>query len=178
MIWEIDPAHSTVEFAVKHMMVTTVKGRFKDVSGRIKVDDDNPLASSVSATIQTASIDTGQEQRDTHLRSADFFDAAQYPTITFTSKGIEQLGDDHYKVTGDLTMHGVTREVPLDVTFEGEIHDMQGKRRASYSMTTTINRKDFGLNWNVALESGGWLVSDAVKIAIEVEVIEAVPAAV
>jgi polyisoprenoid-binding protein YceI len=177
MIWEIDPAHSTVEFAVKHMMVTTVKGRFKDVSGRIEVDDDNPLASRVSATIQTASIDTGQEQRDTHLRSADFFDAAQYPTITFVSKSVEQLGDDHYKVTGDLTTHGVTREVPLDVTFEGEIHDMQGKRRASYSMTTTINRKDFGLNWNVALESGGWLVSDAVKIAIEVEVIEAVPAA-
>ncbi|HEX6820169.1 MAG TPA: YceI family protein [Ktedonobacterales bacterium] len=178
MIWEIDPTHSTVEFTVKHMMVTTVKGRFKDVSGRIEVDDNNPLASSVTATIQTASIDTGQEQRDAHLRSADFFDAAQYPTLTFTSKAIEQLGDDHYKVIGDLTMHGVTREVPLDVTFEGEIRDLQGKRRASYSMTAAINRKDFGLNWNVALESGGWLVSETVKIAIEVEVIEAVPATV
>ncbi len=176
MIWEIDPAHSTVEFAVKHMMVTTVKGRFKKVSGRIEVDDDNPLASTVNATIETASVDTGQDQRDTHLRSPDFFDAAQYPTITFASKRIEPLGDDHYRVTGDLTMHGVTREVPLDVTFEGEIRDLQGKRRASYSMQTSINRKDFGLNWNVALESGGWLVSDAVKIAIDAEVIEAVPA--
>src|SRR5579885_1293192 len=110
MIWEIDSTHSTVEFAVKHMMVTTVKGRFKDASGRIEVDDDHPLASKVSATIQTASIDTGQEQRDAHLRGADFFDAAQYPTINFTSKRIEQLGEDHYTVTGDLTLHGVIRE--------------------------------------------------------------------
>jgi polyisoprenoid-binding protein YceI len=176
MTWEIDPAHSTVEFAVKHMMVTTMKGHFKQFSGRIEVNDENPIASSVSATIQTASIDTGQEQRDAHLRSADFFDAEQYPTLTFASKRIEQLGDDHFRLTGDLTLHGVTREVPLDVTFEGEVRDMQGKRRASYSLQTSINRKDFGLNWNVALESGGWLVSETVKIAIEAQVIEVVPA--
>jgi polyisoprenoid-binding protein YceI len=176
MIWEIDPAHSTVEFAVKHMMVTTVKGRFKQFSGRIEVNDENPLVSSVTATIQTASIDTGQEQRDAHLRSADFFDVAQYPTIAFTSKRIEQLGEDRYRLIGDLTLHSATREVPLEVTFEGEVRDMQGKRRASYTLETSINRKDFGLNWNVALESGGWLVSETVKIAIEAQVIEVVPA--
>jgi polyisoprenoid-binding protein YceI len=176
MLWEIDNAHSMVEFAVKHMMITTVKGRFIKFSGTVELDEANPSAAEISGSIDVASIDTGQEPRDAHLRSPDFFDAARYPTITFSGKRVESLGGDRYRLIGDLTIHGVTREVPLEVTVEGQIKDMQGRRRASYALQTTISRKEFGLNWNVALESGGWLVSDAVKIAIEAQLIAAVPA--
>lgn len=177
MIWEIDSAHSTVEFSVKHMMITTVRGRFTKFSGKIEMDEANPLSAKVTGSIDAASIDTGQEQRDAHLRSPDFFDVATYPTLDFTSKSVERVGEDRYRLVGDLTIHGVTREVALEVTYEGEVKDLQGKRRASYALQTSINRKDFGLNWNVALESGGWLVSDTIKINIEAAVVAAVPAA-
>jgi polyisoprenoid-binding protein YceI len=172
MAWEIDAAHSLVEFSVKHMMVSTVKGRFGQYSGVLDLDEPNPHDSKVDVTIQTGSIDTHDPNRDAHLRSADFFDAEKYPTITFKSTTVEKLSDEEYRVTGDLTMHGVTREVPLQVTLEGQTKDMQGKRRAGFSIRTAVNRKDFGLNWNVALEAGGVLVGEKVNINIEAEVIE------
>jgi polyisoprenoid-binding protein YceI len=177
MAWELDSAHTQVEFTVKHMMVTTVRGRFTTFGGVLDLDEQHPNASSVNITIQAASVDTGQEGRDTHLRSADFFDVVQYPTITFVSKRFESLGGERYRVTGDLTIHGVTREVPLEVDVEGPIKDMQGKRRAAFSIRGEISRKEFGLNWNVALESGGWLVSDKVALVVEAEAVENVPVA-
>lgn len=178
MTHTIDASHSHIDFSVKHMMVSTVKGRFKSFSGEVEIDDANPTASKVDVTIETASIDTGAEQRDGHLRSADFFDAEKYPTITFTSKKVEPLGDDKYRVTGDLTVHGVTREIPLEITREGVAQNMYGKQVQAFSAALSISRKDFGLEWNVALESGGWLVSDQVKVSLDIEAVEKVAAAV
>ncbi len=177
MAYTIDPSHSLIEFSVKHMMVTTVKGRFKNFSGEVNIDEANPSASTVNVTIETASIDTGAEQRDAHLRGADFFDAEKYPAITFTSKKIEALGNERYRVTGDLTIHGVTREIPLEITREGVAKNPYGKQVQAFSTAFTLSRKDFGLEWNVALESGGWLVSDQVKISLEIEALEKVAAA-
>ncbi|HEU0026104.1 MAG TPA: YceI family protein [Ktedonobacterales bacterium] len=173
MAYTIDSNHTLIEFSVKHMMVTTVKGRFKRFGGEVHIDEAQPDASKVDVTIETASIDTGAEPRDNHLRGADFFDAEKYPTITFTSKRVEPLGDERYRVLGDLTIHGVTREIPLEITREGVTKTMQGKQLQAFSAAFTINRKDFGLEWNVALENGGWLVSDQIKISLEVEVVEA-----
>lgn len=172
MTHTIDASHSLIEFSVKHMMVTTVKGRFKNFSGDVEIDATNPAASKVDVTVETASIDTGSEQRDAHLRGADFFDAEKYPTITFTSKKVEPLGDDKYRVIGDLTAHGVTRELPLEITREGVAKNMYGKEVQAFSAALAISRKDFGLEWNVALENGGWLVSDQVKISLEIEAVE------
>lgn len=172
MAYTIDASHSLVEFSVKHMMVTTVRGRFKQFSGEIEIDEANPANSKVDVLIDTASVDTGSEQRDGHLRSGDFFESEKYPTITFTSKRVEALGNEKYRVTGDLTMHGVTREIPLDVVREGVTKNMQGQTLHAFSASVTINRKDFGLEWNVALESGGMLVSEQVKIALEVQAVE------
>ncbi|MGH2530779.1 MAG: YceI family protein [Thermomicrobiales bacterium] len=168
-VYAIDPAHSLVEFSVKHMMFTTVKGRFADVSGRIAADEQNPANSSVEVTIDAASVDTRQEQRDAHLRSADFFDTETYPTITFRSTRVEPTGSDELKVYGDLTIHGVTREVALDTTFNGRGVNPWGAQVVGYSAATQINRKDFGLTYNAALETGGVLVGDTVKIALEIE---------
>lgn len=178
MDWNLDTAHTQVEFTVKHMMVSTVRGRFNRFNGVLDLDEQNPHASSVRVTIETASIDTGQEGRDNHLRGPDFFDAAQFPTITFVSKRVEGLSGERYRVIGDLTLHGVTHEVPLEIDVEGPIKDMQGKRRAAFAIRGEISRKDFGLNWNVALEQGGWLVSDKVALHIEAEAVESVPATV
>ena len=168
--WNLDPAHTSVQFSVRHLMVSTVRGAFGKVSGTVQADEQDPTRSKIEATIDAASIDTRIEKRDAHLKSADFLDVAKYPTITFVSKKIERAGQDHFKVTGDLTLHGVTREVTLDV--EGpttEIKDPMGKTRAGALATTTINRKDFGLAWNQALEAGGVAVGDEVKITIDVE---------
>ncbi len=175
MSWEFDPAHTLVEFSVKHMMVTTVKGRFKKFSSKLELDEQHPEASSVEFSIDAASIDTGDEGRDAHLRSPDFFDVQTYPAITFTSTNIEPHSGDHYHVTGDLTMHGVTRPITVDVTQEGKFTDLQGHPRYALTISATLNRKDFGLNWNVALEAGGVLVSDKVNITIEAQVKEATP---
>lgn len=172
MTHTIDTSHSTVEFSVKHMMVSTVKGRFKSFSGEVEIDEANPVNSKVDVTIDVASIDTGAEGRDGHLQSADFFDAAKYPTITFVSTKVEALGNEKYHVTGNLTMHGVTREIPFEITREGSTTNMQGKQLQAFSGALAISRKEFGLEWNVALETGGWMVSDQVKINLEVEVIE------
>jgi polyisoprenoid-binding protein YceI len=168
--WTIDPKHSLVELSVKHMMFTTVKGRFADVSGTIVVDGANPADSSVEAEIAAASIDTREEQRDAHLRSADFLEVETYPTISFKSTRVEGTkGSDQLRVVGDLTIRGVTREVVLDATLNGRGKNPWGQEVAGFTAETTINRKDFGLNWNAALETGGLLVSDTVKILIEVQ---------
>ena len=167
--WAIDPSHSLVEFGVKHMMFTTVKGRFATVSGTIVTDEANPAAASVRAEIDVASIDTREAQRDAHLRSPDFLDAEQHPAITFASTHVSARGRGRYVVTGDLTIRGVTREVSLEAELSGRGADPWGNERIGFSATTTINRKDFGLTWNQALETGGVLVGEDVKIVLEVQ---------
>jgi polyisoprenoid-binding protein YceI len=169
--WKIDPAHTIVEFSAKHLMITTVKGRFSDVEGEIVISDADPSKSSVTATIKSASIDTRTTQRDDHLRSADFLDAANFPEITFRSTRI--TGDkSELKVTGNLTIRGVTREVTLDVTNEGSTKDPWGGDRIAFSATTKIDRRDFGLTWNQAIEAGGVLVGNDVKISIDVQAVK------
>jgi polyisoprenoid-binding protein YceI len=170
--WQIDAAHSLVEFGVRHMMFTTVKGRFTGLSGTIVQVADDPSLSSVTAQIDATSISTGDAQRDVHLRGADFFDVEQYPTISFKSTRIEGSGES-FTVVGDLTIKGVTREVSLDATFNGRGTNPFGRVVAGFSAETKINRKDFGLNWTVALETGGVLVGDNIKISIELQAVEA-----
>lgn len=169
--WTIDPMHSVVEFAVKHMMVSTVKGRFRSLEGTLYIDESNPANSSVVASIDVASIDTGEAQRDTHLRSDDFFNAEQFPKITFKSKRVEPVDDARWKIVGDLTIRDVTREVVLDTEYEGQTTDPWGKQRAGFSAETAINRKDFGVNWNGLIEAGGVIVSDRVRIALNIEAV-------
>ncbi len=168
--WQIDPAHTLVELSAKHMMFTTVKGRFTGVKGTIMDHADDPTQSSVQAEIDARSISTGDEQRDAHLRSADFLDVENHPTITFRSTRIEGTRES-FRVTGDLTIRGTTRQVTLDAEFNGSGTNPYGKQVAGFSATTQINRKDFGLNWNVALEAGGWLVSDTIKISLDVQAV-------
>jgi len=167
--WTLDPAHTLVEFAAKHLMITTVKGRFTGVSGTIRMDETDPTASSVEAVIDAASIDTRTDQRDAHLKSADFLEVARYPEITFRSTRVERAGDAHYRVTGDLTIHGVTRPVVLDVHDEGRTKDPWGGERAGFSATTRIDRRDFGLTWSQVVESGGLVVGNEIRITLEVE---------
>jgi len=173
--WKFDPAHTTVEFVAKHMMITNVKGRFKSFAGEIAVDGEDPETAIVNVTFETASVDTGHDQRDGHLRSPDFFDVTNFPSITFKSTKVEKLGADRFKVAGDLTVRNVTRPVELDTHVDGKIKDMQGKQRYAFSAATSFNRKDYGLNWNVALEAGGWLVGEQVKINIDAEIVEESP---
>src|SRR5439155_3904267 len=149
--WQIDPSHSLVEFSVRHMMVSTVKGRFTGVGGTILDVADDPSRSSVRAEIDAASISTGDAKRDAHLRSADFFDVEQYPTITFTSTRVEPRGEDRFRLIGELTLHGQTREVALEATLNGRGTNPWGQEVAGFTAETTLNREDFGLNWNVAL---------------------------
>lgn len=177
MAWELDTAHSLIEFSVKHMMVTTVKGRFTQHSGVLELDEQNPSASKADITIDVNSVYTGDEKRDGHLRSADFFDAEKYPTITYKSTKVEELSNDRFRITGDLTMHGVTKQVVFDANLEGRAKNPWGKNVAAFSISTSVNRKDFDLNWNVALEAGGVLVSEKVNINIEAQAIEVVPEA-
>ena len=167
--WTLDPAHTLVEFAAKHLMITTVKGRFTDVSGTIHMDEANPAASSVEAVIKAASIDTRTEQRDAHLKSADFLEVERYPEIRFKSTKVERVGDAHYRVTGNLTIHGVTKALALDVQDEGRTKDPWGGERAGFSATTRIDRRDFGLTWNQVVETGGVVVSNEIRITLEVE---------
>ncbi|MGH2459464.1 MAG: YceI family protein [Chloroflexota bacterium] len=168
--YQIDPAHSVVEFSVKHMMFSTVKGTFTGVAGEIVFDPENPAASSVRATADVASVTTGDKNRDNHLRSPDFFDAASHPTLTLVSKSVEPTNHQGtYHVVADLTMHGVTKEIALEASHLGTGTDPWGGTRAGFTATTTINRKDWGLNYNAPLEAGGVLVSDQVKISLDVE---------
>ena len=173
--WQIDPEHTVVEFAVKHMMISTVKGRFGGVSGTIELDDDDVSRSSVAVDIDAASVDTRVEQRDAHLRSADFFDVENHPTITFRSRRVERTDDDGLRVIGDLTIRDVTREVVLDATELGRAKDPWGGERAGFEARTTISRDEFGLTWNTALEAGGVLVGPTVKISLEVQAVKAEP---
>ena len=173
--WQIDASHSSVEFAVKHMMFTTVRGRFKDVKGTITVDDQDPNNSRVDVEIGAASIDTGSADRDAHLRSADFLDVENHPTITFRSKRIEGAAKkegDKFRLTGDLTIRGTTMEVTLDSEFEGTGKDPWGGTRAGSRATGRIDRRDWGLKWNQALETGGILVANELKIEIEVQAVK------
>jgi polyisoprenoid-binding protein YceI len=168
--YEFDPSHTTARFTVKHMMVTNVHGEFGKVTGTLDLDEKDVTKSTVAVTIDASTIDTREPKRDAHLRSKDFFEVEKYPSVTFKSKKVEAAGEGKLKVTGDLTMHGITKEVVLDV--EGpskEVKDPYGNMRVGATASTTINRKDFGLNWNVALEAGGVLVSDAVKVDLEIE---------
>ena len=167
--WKLDNAHTQVNFSAKHMMVTTVRGTFHDVQGTIELDETDPSRSRGEFRVAAASVDTNFGARDTHLRSADFFDAETYPTIHFVSTAITQTGDDAFDVTGDLTMHGVTKEVTFDV--DGPTGPVNAGRNfvVGATATTTVNRSDWGLTWNRAIEAGGVTVSDAVKITLGIE---------
>lgn len=168
-VWEVDPSHSLVEFGVKHMMFATVKGRFTGFSGRIVTEGDDPTRGTVEIEIDAATVDTRDERRDEHLRSGEFFGAEEHPRLTFRSTRVEPGAAGAFRVVGDLAIRGVTREVVLDATFNGQGRNPWGQEVAGYSATTEINRKDYGLAWNAALEGGGFLVGDAVKITLEVE---------
>ena len=167
--YKIDKSHSEAIFQVRHL-VTKVRGRFTDFEGAIEYNDANPEASTVNFSAKTASIDTAEADRDKHLRSADFFDVEKYPELTFRSKKISKRGDG-YDVTGDLTIHGVTKEVTLPVAHMGKAKDPWGGDRLGFEAETTLNRKDFGLNWNAMLEAGGFLVGDEVKVSIEIQAV-------
>ena len=171
MNWIIDSAHSHVQFSVRHMMISTVRGEFEEFDGTIDFDEDNPENSHVEVRIDAASINTREEDRDTHLRSPDFLDVEDYPYLVFESKQVEQTGEDSGRIIGDLTIRGVTNEVEMDVTYHGVAKSPWGATSAGFSGSTTINRKDWGLTWNQALETGGVLVGDKVKIDIELELI-------
>lgn len=173
--WTIDPTHTLVEFSTKHMMITTVKGRFTDVKGTITTDDRDPAKASADVTIGTASLNTGTEARDEHLRSADFFDVERFPAITFKSKRISGASlqpGARFEVVGDLTIRDVTKEVTLDATFEGSGKDPWGNEKASFSASTKVDRREFGLTWNAALETGGVLVSNDIRISIEAQAVK------
>jgi len=171
--WKIDATHSHVEFAVRHLMITTVKGRFAGVAGVVRLDETDPTAADVTVTIDAATIDTREPQRDAHLKSPDFFDVETFPTITFTAAGpIARKGSD-FKLPGRLTMHGVTKDVVLDVTEEGRGKDPWGGDRIGFSAATKVKRSDFGLTWNQVLEAGGVAVSDDVRISLELQLVKA-----
>ncbi len=167
--WNIDPAHSNVGFVVKHMVVTKVRGKFTDVDAELNFDQDNPANSSVNATIQVASISTGAADRDNHLRSADFFEVENFPTMTFKSISVEVENDSVAKVHGDLTIRDVTKPVVLDVQFLGTGKNPWGVEVAGFEASTKINREDFGLTWNQALETGGVLVGKDITIELDVQ---------
>jgi polyisoprenoid-binding protein YceI len=171
--WQIDPPHTNVEFTVRHMMISNVKGQFEKTSGTIKTDSNDPASAKIDATIDAASINTRVEKRDAHLKSAAFLDVDKFPTIRFKSTKVEAEGPNKWRVTGDLTLHGVTKPVVLEVEGSGvPISDPMGNTRAGASATTKISRKDFGLTWNQPLESGGVMVGDEVAISIDVEAIK------
>jgi polyisoprenoid-binding protein YceI len=166
--YELDKAHSTVGFQVRHIF-TMVGGSFQDFSGTVRIDRARPEASSVEFSIQAASIFTNESKRDEHLKSPDFFDTAKHPTITFKSTAVKPSANNVFEVTGDLTMRGVTRQVTLPVTFLGEARDPWGNEKVGFEIATVLNRKDFGINWNKALDQGGVLVGDEVKVQISVQ---------
>jgi polyisoprenoid-binding protein YceI len=170
--WQIDPAHTQVGFAVRHLMISTVRGRFGDVAGWLVVPGGDLSKARLDATIGVASVDTREPQRDAHLRSADFFDVERFPTIAFKSRAVENATvPGRYVLVGDLTMHGVTREVRLDVVVEGRGRDPWGHERSAYSVSGRIDRRDFGLTWNQALETGGVLLGNEVALAIDTELV-------
>lgn len=168
-IWNLDPSHSNIEFAVKHLMISTVKGRFANVTGVLTGDLDNPSEFELNVDVDVASIDTRQSQRDGHLRSPDFFNAAEFPTIKFVGKRVNGDVRDEFALIGDLTIRDVTREIELQVTNEGSARDPWGGSRVGFSAKGKIDRRDYGLTYNQALETGGFVVGDEVKLSIDVE---------
>ena len=176
MSWKIDASHTRAGFSVRHMMITNVHGQFENVTGTVNFNEQDPALSSVDVQIDVASLTTRDEKRDAHLRSADFFDVEKHPYLTFKSTRVEKLGPDHGRLTGDLTIRGATHAVTLDVEYNGQAKSPWGSTSAGFTARAKVNRKDFGLNWNVALEAGGVLVSDTVNIEIEAEIVkQAVP---
>lgn len=171
MSWQLDPVHTHIGFSVKHMMVTTVRGQFRSYRGDLRIDPANFTRSTVEGEIDVASVDTGNPDRDNHLRTSDFFDAANHPKITFRSVNIEQKDSGDYVVHGDLTIRGVTKRVALDVEFHGTNKNPYGKTVAGLTVRGTINRTDFGVNFNAALETGGLLVAEKVKLELDVEAV-------
>jgi len=170
--WNIDPSHSAIGFSVRHMVVSKTRGRFTKWNGQIRFDPESPSSSSVEVNIDPASIDTADAQRDEHLRSSDFFDVEKYPTASFRSTKVEDLGGHHYRITGDLTVHGITKSVVLESTFEGSGKDPWGGERAGFIASTSIDRKEFGLEWNKALDTGGLLVGEKVELSLEIEAVK------
>jgi polyisoprenoid-binding protein YceI len=170
--YSIDAMHSTADFSVKHLMVSTVKGRFKQLEGTVYLDDADPSRSSVEATIDVASVDTGVEMRDNDLRSENFFAADRFPTIRFVSSGVKRVDNGNWRVRGDLTIRDVTREVVLDTEFEGRGKGFQGEERLGFTAQTTLNRHDFSLSYNAVLETGGVVVGDKVKVTLHIEAVK------
>jgi len=170
--WAVDPTHSLVEFAVKHLMISTVRGRFGDVKGTIRINEADPKQSQVEIEIPTASIDTRADQRDAHLRSPDFFHVERYPAMKFVSKRVEGDVNGEFKLIGDLTIRDQTKEVTLEAEFQGKTRDPWGGDRMGFEAKGKINRKDFGLNWNQALDAGGWVLGDDIKMTIAVELVK------
>jgi polyisoprenoid-binding protein YceI len=169
--WNIDTTHSGIHFSVRHMVVSKVRGRFASYGGTVRIDDEDLARSTVDVSIDAASIDTGVADRDTHLKSADFFDAEKFPELRFQSTKIEKLGDSAYKLSGALTIRDVTRDVTLLVDYGGRAKDPWGNERAGFTARGTLDRKDFGLHWNQVLEAGGVLVGDKIEIDIELELV-------
>lgn len=174
--WNFDPSHSQIGFAVRHMLISKVRGAFTKWSGSVDLDESRIEDSFVSVSIDAASVDTSEPKRDEHLRSPDFFDVASHPTITFASTRVNDLGNGSLEVVGDLTIKGVTREATLQVTETGRGTDPWGGQRIGFEAKVTINRRDFGLTWNQALEAGGVLVGDKVEIALDVQAVRAAQA--
>ena len=172
MSWEIDATHSQATFSVKHMMISTVRGHFEVLSGKLHIEEEHPDNSWVEAEVDAASINTRDAKRDGHLRSPDFFDVEKYPKITFKSTKVTPTGNNEYRVTGNLTMHGVTKEETFHADYSGQVKDLYGLQRAAFTVKGKINRKDFGLTWNVALEAGGVAVSENVNIEIDLAAIQ------
>jgi polyisoprenoid-binding protein YceI len=172
MSWQIDPAHSSINFTARHMMIAKVHGRFEKFSGTVNFDENNPANTTVDVTIDAASLSTKEAQRDGHLHSGDFFDVETYPTLTFKSTRIELIDEDTAKLVGDLTIKDITKEVVLNVEYLGQAQSPWGTINAGFTGATTINRKDWDLNWNVALETGGFLVGDKIQINIELELVK------
>lgn len=168
-VWKLDPTHANVEFAVRHLMISKVRGRFAEVEGTIRIDADDVSTAELEVEIGSASVDTRTEKRDAHLRSPDFLDAERFPTLNFRSSKVERVGDDRLEVTGDLTIRDVTREIVLHVSELGTAMDPWGGERAGYEAKAKINRKDFGLTWNQALETGGVLVGEEVEIHLDAQ---------
>ena len=168
--WKIDPSHSAIELSVRHLGTARVRGRFHEFSGTVEIEDD-PLHSHVEVEIKTASLDTGDARRDEHLRSDDFFAVERYPTAAFRSTGLRPLGSGRYTLDGDLTRRGVTRPVPLELTYGGVVTDPYGNQRLVLSATGQVNREEFGLTWNQALETGGVLVAGTARLEIDIEAV-------
>ena len=172
MAWNVDLAHSSLEFAVRHMLVSTVKGAFPAFSVDADIDEDDVAKSRATVTVNVAALDTREPKRDAHLRSADFFDAQRFPTMTYAVKSVDKVGSGRYRITGDLTIKAITREVPLDAEISGPVADPFGNLRLGVSAEGRVNRHDYGLDWNLVTEGGGLLVGDDVKISAEAEFVK------